>query len=148
MISHPFLQDAREVIRSKNDTIAHKRLRWVNRNKYFYNYIIRILNFIVHPGSSLLHVRCGIGYVLNNIHTAQKFGIDHSENNIKLAKESFPSVEFQVQHEEAVSLNKVFDYVLISSVEDMVDINATLRSIRKHTNATTRVILISPTLSS
>lgn len=142
MILHSFLHETREAIRNKNNDIAHKRLKWINRNKYFYNYIARILNFIVHPGSSLLHVRCGTGYVLNSIKSDVKIGIDHSDNNIKIARESFPSCEFQVLHEETVSLDRVFDYILVSSVEDIVDINAALKSVRKHTNGSTRVIII------
>lgn len=142
MITHPYLEELRKSIKVKNNNIASVRSKWVKSNKYYYASVLNTLNYIIEPGNSVLHVRCSSGYILNGIDAAYRVGIDDSENQIEEAKLQFSDIEFITSNTESFNLNRTFDYVLLTSVEDVVDIKAVLDSIKKHSHEFTRVIVL------
>lgn len=142
MINHPFLNTLRESIKIKNDNITPKRSKWVKQNKYYYTQLLNTLNYIIEPNNKVLHIRCSTGHILKGINCIKGVGIDDSEKQIIEAKDSFPNLSFYCQNTENIQLNETFDYVLISSIEDIVDIKAVLDSIKKVSTDSTRIILL------
>lgn len=142
MILHPYLEELRQSIKAKNNNIASIRSKWVKSNKYYYKHVLNTLNYIIEPENSVLHIRCSSGYILNGIHANYRVGIDDSENQIEEAKIQFPEIEFNTSNTENFSLDKTFDFILLTSVEDVVDIKAVLDCIKKHSHEFTRVIVL------
>lgn len=142
MIKHPYLEALRNSIKEKNNNIANIRSKWVNKNSYYYKLVINTLNYIIEPNNSVLHLRCSTGYILNGIQASYRFGIDDSEKQIENAKIQFPDIEFMTMNTENFSLDKKFDYILLSSVEDVVDIKAVLNCIKNHSHEFTRIIIL------
>ena len=79
MIRHPYLDGLRSKIREKSNSITGKRINWINANPYFYNQLLKTLKYIIRPGSRVLHVRSGIGYVLNRLEAGYGVGVDDSD---------------------------------------------------------------------
>ena len=142
MINHPYFDELRKNIREKNNSIAERRSKWIKRNPYFYRQLIKSLKFIIEEDASVLHVRCGIGYVLNELGCKKGVGVSNSEGQIALAKQNYPHLTFYQQETEALDINEKFDYIIVSSVEDIVDIKATLDSLKKCCSPKTRIILL------
>lgn len=141
-IQHPFLDDIRVSIREKYNSIASKRTNWIEKNPYYYKRLIRELKYLIKDNSSILHVKCGIGYILNELQPAYGVGIEDSIEQIKIAKSKYEDLTFYNSSVEYFDIDKKFDYILINSLEDIVDISSTMQSIKKNCSPKTRIILI------
>ena len=142
MIKHPYLDKLRDNIREKSNSITGKRINWINANPYFYNQLIKTLQYIIRPGSRVLHVRCSIGYILNRLDASYGVGVDDSEQQIAEAKSKYPHLHFYDQNAEGLQLDEKFDYILITTPEDIVDFKAVLDSVKKCCTPSTRIVII------
>jgi 2-polyprenyl-3-methyl-5-hydroxy-6-metoxy-1,4-benzoquinol methylase len=143
MIKHIYFDELRNKVREKNNEITPKRLSWIKSNTYFYKQLIKSLKFIIPANSTVLNIRCGVGFLLNELQPSLGVGVDDSESQIAEAKKSYPHLKFINQSvEEQLSIDEKFDFVLISSVEDIVDIKAVLDSIKKNCSSNTRIIIL------
>ncbi|MCC7050316.1 MAG: glycosyltransferase [Bacteroidia bacterium] len=142
MINHPYFDELREKIRTKNEEITTRRKTWIKNNSYYYRQLINSLKFIIEPGAKILHIRCSVGFLLNELSPSLGVGVDDTQQQINEAKKSYPHLTFYNQSaEQFLPTNEVFDYVLISSIEDIVDIKAVLDSIKPNVNNRTRIII-------
>jgi hypothetical protein len=142
MIHSEHLDEVRTEIRQKNNSIAHQREQWIIRNPYYYGQLIHSLKYIIPEGSRVLHIRCSTGFILNELKTAHGVGVDDTEDQIEIAKKKYPHLEFLYQIPEDIQLEEKFDYIIISSIEDIVDIKAVLDSLRRYSHRHTRIILV------
>src|SRR6185436_16651795 len=58
------LEQRRERTRAHLAKIAPRRESWINRNRYYYGLVHRLLRFLVEPQKKVLSVRCGTGNLL------------------------------------------------------------------------------------
>jgi hypothetical protein len=142
MIKHENLNSVRSRIKEKNDAISDKRLEWIKANPYFYGVLIKHLKFIIAEGSKVLHVRSGIGYILNELNPSVGIGIEESPRMIEESARKYPHLKFLEMNIEDISIEEKFDYVLISQLEDCVDIKAMMDSVKKCCSPNTRIILL------
>ena len=70
------LEQRRERSRNHLAKIAVRRDGWINRNKYYYELLNRLLRFLVEPHKRVLSVRCGTGNLLSVVQPAEGTGID------------------------------------------------------------------------
>jgi hypothetical protein len=142
MIPSPQFEDIRRSIREKNNSIAQQREGWIKRNPYYYSEVLKSLRFIIPEGSSVLHVRCSTGFLLNELKPSVGVGIDDSDKQIEIACASYPGLNFHHQSPEKPNVDGIFDYIIISSVEDIVDLKAMLDGLKQNANRATRIILL------
>lgn len=142
MIKFKFLDELRDSIREKNDSIAYTRASWIEANPYFYGQEINSLKNIIENGKKILHLRCGIGYILNQLNPSIGVGIDDSQRQTEEAKKKYPHLTFVCDDVESLDLEEKFDYILITHLEDIVDIKAVLDSAKKCCHPHTRVVLL------
>ncbi|MBK9478949.1 MAG: glycosyltransferase [Bacteroidetes bacterium] len=142
MIEHHFLDQLRSKIKSKNDVLASKRQKWIKANPYYYRQLIKSLKFIIEEDAKVLHVRCSNGFVLDALKPKYGVGIDDSQLTIDQAKATYPNLTFIQQTTENIQLQEKFDYVLLSSVEDIVDLKAVFDSVYKCCHPHTRLIIV------
>src|ERR1035437_8886347 len=142
MIKHPFLDQLRLLIKSKNDSLAEKRSNWIKANPYYYNQLIKTLKFIIEENSKVLHVRCSTGYILNALKPKLGIGIDDSSLQIEEALKKYPHLTFLNQITEEINCSEKFDYILITSIEDIVDVKSVLDGLQKSCNPHTRIIIV------
>ena len=114
------------------------------RNRYFHNYLIRMVCRHVVPGASVLDVGCGNGRMLAATAPAQGVGIDINPAAIAEARRRFASLVFHetaVEDIGALSLPR-FDYIIVCGVlQQFYDLHTALAALRPLCHRRTRLIL-------
>ncbi|MGO9643047.1 MAG: glycosyltransferase [Candidatus Acidiferrales bacterium] len=136
------LQQTREARRAFQDKVADRRDNWIRANRYFYDRVKRLLQFIVEPGRRVLGVRCQTGHLLASVMPSYGVGVEIGERMVDCARRSHPDLSFVQSDPEDLDLGETFDYVLFDHVFDTVDILRALERIREHCTADTRLIVI------
>jgi len=142
MIKYPYLQELREKTIASNDQISAKRAKWINSNTYYYRQMVSQLAFVIEPGSRVLHIRSGIGYILDKLKPGYGVGIEDSLLQVEESQKRYPHLKFLHQNPEDIQLDETFDYILVSSVEDIVDVKAVFDGIYKCSHPGTRIIVV------
>src|SRR6266700_1751171 len=70
------LEQRRERTREHLGKIAARRETWINRNRYYYELLNRLLRFLVEPRKKVLSVRCDTGNLLAVVRPSKGKGID------------------------------------------------------------------------
>lgn len=142
MINHHFLNSLRKNIELKNDSLAIKRANWIKKNPYYYKNLVKSLKFIVEENSKVLHIRCSTGYLLNALNPKLGVGVDESELQILEATKNYSHLTFLKLNTEDLQINEKFDYILITSLEDIIDIKPVLDNLIKCCHTHTRIIIL------
>jgi hypothetical protein len=142
MIQHELLENLRRKIRKKNDRISPKRMKWIEKHSYFYKEYLRTLKFIIDENAAVMHIRSGIGYILDRLKPALGVGIEDSAEQVNEAQKHYPHLTFFNQCVEDIEIEEKFDYILITSPEDIVDFKAVLDCIKANIYPHTRIITV------
>lgn len=123
---------------------ASKRDSWIKKNKYYYDYLTKNLRFIVEPGSRVLQIKCETGYFLNAVNPKYGLGVDSSKKMIDIAKDKYPSLNFEVGSLEEFIPREKFDYILlIHALGDIIDIQKSLQNLKHAMTPRTRLVVMS-----
>jgi len=141
------LEQRRQRTRDHLSKIAARRESWINRNRYYYRLVNRLLCFLVEPQKKVLSVRCGPGNLLAAVRPAVGKGIDICSDIVEIARQRSPSLEFAVafpdkeEFSHAFEKNEKFDYILFDEVGDTVDVLQALRNFRPLCERHTRLLI-------
>ena len=142
MIQHEFFENLRRKIREKNDSISPKRMKWIERHSYFYKEYLKTLRFIIDEDAAVMHIRSGIGYILDKLKPRLGIGVEDSTEQVNQAKKRYPHLTFYNQCIEDIEIEGKFDYILITSPEDIVDFKAVLDCIKVNIYPYTRIVIV------
>ena len=142
MIAHPDLDALRAAIRRKNDALTARWVRQVRSNPYYHSEVLGHLRFVIPSGASVLHLHCNIGQVLVGLSPERGVGVEASGAQIEEARRRYPHLTFIDQNPEELSLDEKFDYIVISSLQDIVDVRAVLERARRCCTRRTRLIVL------
>src|ERR1041385_2066763 len=90
------LEQRRERTRNHLSKIAVRRETWINRNRYYYELLNRLLRFLVEPRKKVLSVRCDIGNLLAAVRPTEGKGIDICTEIVEIAQQRNPALNFAV----------------------------------------------------
>ena len=131
-----------EGIRNFYNKIATRRNKWLKRNRYYHKSLLRYYKTIIPENATVLELGCGTGNLIGNLSPSYGIGVDISDEMVKIAKEKYPSVEFICQDIEKLSLDKKFDYIVISGTLGTVEnIQLLLRNVMLNAYSDTRIIV-------
>jgi Glycosyl transferase family 2 len=136
------LESSRQARREFQDGIAQKRDRWIERNRYYYGCIKRMLGFIIEPNQRVLEVRCQTGGLLASLEPSFGVGVEIGQKLVDVAQKNHPGLHFVCADSEDVELGEKFDYVIVGHIFDTVDILAALKRVHDHCEQNTRVVII------
>jgi SAM-dependent methyltransferase len=142
------LEQRRERSRNHLAKIAVRRDGWINRNKYYYGLLNRLLRFLVEPHKKVLSVRCGTGNFLGIVQPAEGTGVDICSEIVEIAQRRNASFQFAVafpdkeEFRAAFKPGEKFDYILFSDIGDTVDVLQALRNLKPLCRRHTRVLVI------
>src|SRR5438874_13744204 len=102
------LEQRRERTRNHLATIAVRRETWINRNRYYYQLLNRLLRFLVEPQKKVLSVRCDIGNLLAIVRPSKGKGIDICGEIVAIAQQRNPSFEFAVAFPDKEEFQQAF----------------------------------------
>ncbi len=141
-------QDFKQDIRAYFDYIAPELDRWSRRNRYYYDDLARLHQFIIAPGSRVLEIGCGTGDLLRATAPALGVGIDFAPAVTAIARQRYPDLAFYTLDAEALEPlqlapeHRQFDYILLSGVLGYLgDIQAVLQRLQPLCQPHTRLIL-------
>jgi SAM-dependent methyltransferase len=142
------LEQRRERTRNHLAKIAVRRETWINRNRYYYDLLSRLLRFLIEPQKRVLSVRCGTGNLLAVVQPIWGKGIDICPEIVEIAQQRNPSFEFAVafpdkeEFRPAFGPEEKFDYILFNDIGDTVDVLQALRNLKPLCQRHTRVLVI------
>ncbi len=136
------LAEVREARRRHQETVTDHRDEYIQSNRYFYDHLKRLLQFIVEPGKHVLDVRCETGHLLSSVRPAFGVGVEISAAMVERASRQHRELHFVQSDPEDLDLNQTFDYILFNHIFDTVDILRALERIKQHCTSETRVVVI------
>src|SRR5260370_6979901 len=86
------LQSTRQARRELQDSIALERDRWIERNRYYYDRIKRLLRFIIEPNKRVLEVRCQTGGLLAPVEPSFAVGFEIIQNLVDFPQTNHPNL--------------------------------------------------------
>src|SRR6266699_7054154 len=104
----PALEQRRERTRTHLAQIAGRREIWINRNKYYYDLLSRLLRFLVEPEKKVLSVRCDTGNLLAAVRPSNGKGIDICAEIVEIARQRNPSLNFAVAFPDKEEFRRAF----------------------------------------
>lgn len=124
------------------DTLAPNRKKWLQRNKYYYAEIARLLRFLIQNSQSVLEIGCGTGELLNEIAPVSGTGIDFSPKMLEVAQRQFPRLRFVHDDAECLSEKGPYNYVILSDViGELEDVWLAFHSLHNVTGKESRIII-------
>jgi ubiquinone/menaquinone biosynthesis C-methylase UbiE len=112
------------------------------KNKYYYQALIRAVREVVPPGKIILDIGTGTGEILNALAPGQGSGIDLSSAMIQKAREKFPQLRFLSGSYENLVLGNQFDFILLLDVIEHLQAPEKLFSnLKKFCGSETRIVL-------
>ena len=141
------LEQRRERIRNHLAKIAPRRESWINRNRYYYELLSRLLCFLVEPHKKVLSVRCGTGNLLAVVRPGAGKGVDICPEIVAIAQQRNPRFEFAVafpdkeEFQLTFERDERFDYILFNDIGDTVDVLQALRNLKPLCQRHTRLLI-------
>jgi ubiquinone/menaquinone biosynthesis C-methylase UbiE len=133
------------------DAIALKLDWWARRNRYYYQDLDRLHQFLIPAGSKVLEIGCGTGDLLAKIDPSVGVGIDFSSVVINLAKTKHPQLNFYCLDAEDLNLENwteypliatKFDYIILSEVlGDLTNIQQVLANLQQFCHPHTKIAI-------
>jgi len=135
------LAERREARRGHQARLAPVRQRWIDRNRYYYDSVRRLLRFIIEPGKRVLNVRCQTGHFLDAVSPAYGVGVEISQPLVAVAQARYPHFTFLQADPELLDLADRFDYILVNDLADTVDVVAAFRRLVPLCEPHTRILV-------
>jgi SAM-dependent methyltransferase len=139
------LSKYKEQIRDRFNSLSSKRRFWKEKNSYYYKSQEAYFKFLIPSGQNVLELGCGTGELLDALQPARGVGVDLSENMVKLAKDSFPDLEFvhgDVENPLTWNINETFDFIIISDLVGLLeDVQTCFEALRPYCTSNTRIIV-------
>jgi ubiquinone/menaquinone biosynthesis C-methylase UbiE len=133
------------------DAIALKLDWWARRNRYYYQDLDRLHQFLIPAGSKVLEIGCGTGDLLAKIDPSVGVGIDFSSVVVNLAKTKHPQLNFYCLDAEDLNLENwteypliatKFDYIILSEVlGDLTNIQQVLANLQQFCHPHTKIAI-------
>jgi SAM-dependent methyltransferase len=137
-----------QALRSRNErnrqyqaVHAKGRETWIQRNRYYYKALGRLLQHLTEPGKRVLNINCATGYLLEALKPHHGIGVDISAEMIEVARQTRPQFTYYEAFPEEFQSSETFDYVLLSNVGDLADVQKALLRIRTCCERHTRLLI-------
>src|SRR5579872_6009615 len=127
--------------REHQSSIAHTRAGWIQKNRYYYELLIRLLRHLIDPGKRLLNIRCQAGFLLDALKPSHGVGVEISPAMVHEARAVHPRFTYIEAFPEDYSSAEKFDYLLLCDVGDIVDVQKTLLRLRDCCERHTRLLI-------
>ena len=135
------LVQSRLMRRARQARLAAARQGWIDRNRYYYDGIARVLRFVIEPGKRVLNVRCQTGGFLEAVSPSRGVGVEISPELVAIAQQRHPQLTFICSNPEELTPEETFDYVLFSDVSDTVDVLTAFRRLAPACEPQTRMVV-------
>ena len=130
-----------ERIRQNQSVWAATRAKWIRRNKYYYGCLKRLLQHLVEPGKRVLNIRCQTGHLLHALQPSYGVGVEISAEMVAVARAAHPQFTYHEAFPEDFVAQEKFDYILLSDVGEIADVQKTLLRLQTACERHTRLLV-------
>lgn len=124
------------------DQIAKRRNYWIKKSEYYHNQIEKLIQFLIPSSKRVLEVGCGTGDLIHAVKPSYGMGIDIAPGMITEAKKKNKYIHFKVANGQNLSLNEIFDYVILSDViGNFEDVQKAFNELHKVSDEKTKIII-------
>lgn len=143
-VVHKIIDEPRiETLCKENKDLNSKSFDyWLHKNRYYHQQVISFFKFVIPVNSSVLHVNCKNGYLLDAVKPSRAVGIDLDAANIAQAQERYPTFNFYACSLPSLPVKERFDYIMLSlATMEAYDIQDLLDALRPVCHPGTRIII-------
>jgi SAM-dependent methyltransferase len=125
------------------DSIADERQTWIERRKFYYDDIRKIIKVTIPDGERVIYIGCGwCPDLLATVNPSRGLGVDISPKIINCCRDKYPDLEFIVNDPENISINEKFDCVILCGILGFCfDIQTLLSQVKKVCYPHARIII-------
>jgi SAM-dependent methyltransferase len=124
------------------DRLAPEMDEWRRTSWYYHHELQRFCRQTIPPGQAVLEVGCGTGDLLAAVEPHDGVGVDLSPARLERARERFPQLTWLVQDAEALTLDRSFEYIILSDlVGHLEDIWRAFRGLHRVCRPDTRIVI-------
>jgi SAM-dependent methyltransferase len=127
--------------RQHQAAFASARAKWIQRNKYYYRCLKRLLRHLVEPGKRVLNIRCQTGFLLDALQPSYGVGVEISPEMVAVAQAAHPQFTYYKAFPEDFVSKEKFDYILLCDVGDIADVQKTLLRLQTACQRHTRLLI-------
>jgi ubiquinone/menaquinone biosynthesis C-methylase UbiE len=136
------MKKGQEILHQYFESIAAKRDKWKNRNRFYQRIIEKQFAFIIPEGSSVLELGCSTGNLLNAVKPSKGIGVDFSKTAIEIASRKYPHLTFIHADVHNFTLDEHVDYVIISDlITSLWDVQTFFHLLRSYVSPQTKIII-------
>ncbi|MGB7084362.1 MAG: glycosyltransferase [Phormidesmis sp.] len=157
-IPHPH-QTHKQAVLSHFNRIAPELDKWHRINRYYYEDLARLHQFLIPAGSRVLEIGCGTGDLLRATQPKVGVGVDISPTTVNTAQRNYPHLRFYCADAEALTLESIgygpkdlaagyadepptFDYIICANAASYFsDIQTALNCLKPFCTPKTRLII-------
>jgi Glycosyl transferase family 2/Methyltransferase domain len=128
--------------------LANKREYWIERNRYYYKLLARLMRFLTEPQKRVLSVRCSTAELLPALQPQAAKGIDICQEMIDVATRLHPDYTYDVAFPDTDEFltkfrdGEKFDYILFNDIDDTIDVQRSLHNFKSLCLRHTRLLII------
>jgi 2-polyprenyl-3-methyl-5-hydroxy-6-metoxy-1,4-benzoquinol methylase len=109
---------------------------------YYHKKLTSLYQFLIPKDLKILEIGCSDGTLLASLSPKYGVGIDFSNEMIVKAKEKFPHLTFIEDDAHQFNIFEKFDVIILSDlVNDVFDVQALFKNIKKNCHSGTRIII-------
>ncbi len=129
-------------MRARFDAIAEERLRWIGRNRHYYDELARWLRANIPASDSVLEIGCGTADLLATLPNGDKTGVDFSQRMVSIARQRHPEITLVVMDAEAMALRRRYDHIILSDlIGHLPDVQGVLEQLLPLCHKRTRILI-------
>lgn len=142
----PLIEQKPHALRGENNFTSQADPKpfdyWLRKNRYYHQEVISFFKFVVPAQSSVLHINCKNGYLLDAVKADRGVGVDLDVACVSQARRQYPAFDFYACSLEAMPLQEPFDYIILSlATMEAYDIQDLLNAMRPVCHPGTRIVL-------
>ncbi|MHB8623810.1 MAG: glycosyltransferase [Sulfuricaulis sp.] len=133
-----------ENIRRHFDALSANIDRMRRRNHHYHREQVNYFRCLAAENMRVLELGCGSGDLLNALKPSHGIGVDISPGMIKLAREKYPHLTFQVSNASHLDqlTAEIFDYIILSDLVGYLDdIQTSLEGLHRFCGPHTRIVI-------
>lgn len=140
------ISERKSRIRGLADDTGRDRLKWLDKNQFFYQQDRHYMRFLIPKNLRVLDLGCGTGDLLAELKPSYGVGIDFSEPMLEVAREQYPDLHFicaDVEDEKTFEgIDAPFDVIVMSdTIGSLDDCEQTLRNFHVLCHCDTRIVI-------
>ena len=123
------------------DEAASFAKKWILKQQYFYKQVKDTLRYIIEPGKRVLNINSGTGHLIQAVEPEYGVCVEESPKMLEISQEDYPRFKHVKADADGYQADETFDFVLISNIDEVVDVQQMFDNLSTACDHNTRVVI-------